>query len=230
MYSNYDVVRRFAEGKTRGKSHSMSIHENELYSYGACIAIRRKEGYIVSNRTSYLGGGSYSNTTSQHISLAYRYLEPNTLVDGWAEEGKEEWIIPRLPSHKTLTGLIKSFAKGRSGWVGRWSGRQEEREFYIEDNEGSLSFLCDKEGTVLAERKDNWGCWARLNKGGSVMAEHCESCPARMICLTTRFEEHTYDFPFYAFWIKEAANEFPRIKMLCKKYLYPYAGQNDLQA
>lgn len=116
---NRILIRQFGEGVITGKSYSLFIKDDYLYSWtgDAPIAARckRKDGSIyfkISNNAASLGGDVRSCSTSSHIRLVHSDLQPNILVEGWAEKSKLEW--KRQYTHKTIGGCIKAFVLGYS--------------------------------------------------------------------------------------------------------------------
>lgn len=186
MFTNGVVVNRFVEGYIKGRSHSMFLDGNKLYSYSCCIAVRQGMGgadgykFIISNKAKFLGGRPYSITTTNHISLvrwACRNKEA-MLVDGWAEEGKTEFFVPHFPTHKTVWGLIRSFSGYHryEGWTGRWHADTGTREveWLFENNR-----LHAPDGALVAKRE-----YILMGGKQNSCNKKCDICPARFMCLT----------------------------------------------
>lgn len=67
--TNEQLVEAFANGATKGKSNSMFIEGNVIYSYGKHfpLAIRVSKGFLINT-------DKYSVTTSKHQKLVKRHL------------------------------------------------------------------------------------------------------------------------------------------------------------
>ena len=67
-YTNHEIIKRFAEGKTKGRSHNVFIDDDILYSYGYHfpMMVRRDFGFL-------LNVDKYSRTTSAHQSGCWQY-------------------------------------------------------------------------------------------------------------------------------------------------------------
>ena len=102
--TNEQVVKRFLDHKS-GNGGSLNSCGDRLRSYNAEVAawahdLNGHEFLALSNRTATLGGGSYSQTTSTHIGLAYRMA----LAAGYTIQLYDGWIT----SGKTTGDLIKA--------------------------------------------------------------------------------------------------------------------------
>lgn len=218
MYSNAELAKCFASGKTKGKSNSMSIEGDTLYSYWAKIVIRCEDKFIISNRTSYLGGGTYSTTTSRHISLAIIACDeqkPIFLVEGWAERNKPEWFMPDRPTHKFVTGLIRGFNRGWGfdGWTGEWFQETGTKrvDWQVRHNK-----LYDPEGNIIAIR-ERVSVYAPCNK-------KCDICPAKFLCKTDMLPFVGYIF----FIIKGTKHEGMVSKCLFPTSIIDYIPEGNI--
>ena len=198
---NYYLAKRFVDGRISGANHhgTMSIKGNKLYSYDKCIAMRHDNIFTISNKASFLGGKSYSHTTSRHISDIYCACRSAKikikLVIGWADGNVEDEITPNFYTHKTKVGVIKAFRIMRSCAV--------EPSGWSHDN-NKLSI----HNEVVAIR--DW-------KVGSCNSG-CDECPVRFECKTDG--EGYYGYIFYIAKGQHADT--------VKKYLHPYAIVEDL--
>ena len=193
-FSNRTIIERFINGKTNGINHSMKIVGDRLFSYHCCIAIRDDDKFIISNKARYLGGEPHSIATSAHILLANYRIEksgkPIMLVDGWAEKGKERWIIPDLPTHNHLWSLLRSVRISPwryKMWTGEWFKDGTKRiDWHFNDGK-----LFSPDGKLVAIRE--------FAHTYSVSYEepcnhNCDACPARWECRTTK---HFYGVVFF---------------------------------
>ncbi len=72
LVSNSDLARNFAQGKTKGKSNSMFIDEDTIYSYGYHFPIAKRWN---KDGIDYLfNSHGYSVTTACHKSYVFGYL------------------------------------------------------------------------------------------------------------------------------------------------------------
>jgi len=212
--SNYDLASKFSYGGSNGSSSRMSIRGNKLYSYSACIAIREYDNglphFIISNRVRFLGGKPRSVTTSRHISLVHSACLARgkiKLVDGWAETNRPEWFVPEYPTHKTVWGLMRSFASHRyGGWTGEWIPETGTQKIEWQHN---YTELIAPNGKIVAVRRYIWPKHCNDN---------CDKCPARFLCKTEG--EGYYG---YVFFVAEG-----RYAKKVKKYLHPCAIVEDL--
>jgi hypothetical protein len=157
---NKDLVELFSCGAIHGKCGNMSIKGDKIYSYWAVIAVRNKDDYIISNRTSQFGN-TYSRTISRHISLCMGILTPHTFADGWADSGV---TAAQHFSHNTIRGLFKAFASGYCAG----SACVNKKIFTIEYE----LLRCD--GQLIAIREYVTG------------EELCEGCPIKFGCFTEK--------------------------------------------
>ena len=74
MYSHSELVKRFREGKTSGKSANMFIEGNTLYSYGHHFPLVWKQKEINGNDIYIKNGDKYSLATSRHQSIVQSYF------------------------------------------------------------------------------------------------------------------------------------------------------------
>lgn len=79
MATNKEVIEDFVKGEHKGKSGSIFIEDNVIYSYGTHfpMAIRLWDGYSFK---FIINSDSYSRTTSRHQSMLIRAIgEDNVL-------------------------------------------------------------------------------------------------------------------------------------------------------
>lgn len=217
MLSNANLAESFASGETCGSSNRMSITNDVLYSYAARIAIRDDDKFIISNRTSFLGGGTRSMTTSAHISYAYTACskkKPIFLVDGWAERNKPEFFTPA--PYKTVRGIMKGFATGMcGGWVGEWCLETRTKLAKIEIKDDKLYSGKD----LIAVRE--------YITSKCPCEEICGLCPKRFTCLTNKPLLNVINkCPHYLFYVVEKTE----YEKLAQKLLQPFIssmGEDD---
>jgi hypothetical protein len=220
--SNSDVAERFARDGSWGRSSRMHIEEDTLYSYRMPIAIRDNGKIIVSNRSRFLGGGSYSSSTSAHINLVWRVLRKYgakiILVDGDAEIGKDEFFRSDVPPYATFTGLLRQFRDGKTGcWCGihDYSTGENIPTFHIVNN-----FLYNTKN-VIAYRHSAGECRRRCFWNGTT-TKNCDECASRMLCWTS----DKNDVPTYIFWLNRLLDT--KTKKRCERWLIPYIYVEEL--
>ena len=73
--NNREIVNKFRNEATSGKSGNIFIEGNNLYSYGKhfILAVRMQDVYL-------LNGDSYSKSTSKHQSIVRSVLKPNFII------------------------------------------------------------------------------------------------------------------------------------------------------
>ena len=212
--NNKEIAYKFAYGATEGRSRRMIINGNRLYSsdlqytrtddgvchykpHDFCIAIRKKDKFIISNKAAWLFGGScHSFRISQHIGNVFsKFLTTDKdilLTDGWADKGSI------ISTHKTKHGFIKAFTKRCFGYI-------------IENGQVTWKFrknkMFDPNGNVVAVRK-----YIHRSQYSGNCNKQCDKCPAKFMCLTS---DHYFGYVFYI-----VKGEYEK---LLTRYLLPYA-------
>lgn len=204
--SNSKLVQNFYNGDTKGKSSSISIKGDTLYSYSAPIAIRLDTHFIISNKCRDLFGTPYSKTTSSHIYRCFVTLTPNKLVDGWADKDKKQFN-----KHKTyviLNSMLKEFS---TLYTPTFELIHKKQNLKIINNKLILN-----NNIVLVTKQSNYDCYytKRIELGKN---HECSSCPNRFKCIT--MINYDYGNSAMVFTFHKELAQYPEIEKACKKVL-----------
>jgi len=251
--SDNALIQYFKDGGTFGYTRSMSIEEDKLYSYSKCIAVRLRGGsFIVSNKSSTMGGGCHSMSTSQHIHKVYDKLDNVILVDGWASvDGVVVNYEKAQGTHKTVWGVVKAFSS--------WKSYSSHNSRYFDENNtliiNSTGFsdtqpaklLLGSDNTILVEKYNIRNCamksinltypdvpyYKAYNKQDAYVHmgafEYCVRCPRRFRCITGDTHYINSGSVYYLNPILHERDDLKDVLRYCKSFLNPHGWKEELR-